>query len=494
MVFGGLARLGLGLALTAPARVLGGAGEVVRAAVEVAGEVATIGVGVTASGTRATMGAARSATGVMRRVVAVGVRHWQDGQRFHLPLRAPAGVGRRSQQAIKKVVAGVLEHPDVLVAYWDGGLGRLVVQVAENAVTDRVVEAATAMAARHGLVCTTDEVEQAAHPGDVREIRTTAIALAMDAFGFAGALTAGVLRLQRAPRVVTATLTLAREDPRVRSMLRARWGKATAELVLAAAGATVHGVGQSPTELMLDAALRVGQLVEAVATAAAFDAVHDELCVPERTSVGRTAPVRRAASVDPLDDYAVKATTASLLGAAATLLFRQNLEQASAAILAGSPKPARYGWAAYQAGLGCALAREGVLVRDGERLRMLQILDTVVVHSGALAATGRTVVDANPSAVEWSQDRLWQAAERALRITESRDTGLRLRPVPDNSETDTGLMIASVQDRDVGTVLISHEPDPLAHAVLDAARRAGLRVVVVDGSPGSDHMALADEI
>jgi cation-transporting ATPase I len=387
-----------------------------------------------------------------------------------------------------------LEHPDVLVAYWDGGLGRLVVQVAENAVTDRVVDAATVVAAKHGLASTAQEAEAILHPGDVREARTAAVALTLDAAALAGAVTAGTLRLRRLPPTVTAAVTLLREDPRLCAMLRARLGKTTAEVVLAAANAAVYGMGQSPTELVLDAALRTGQLVEAVARVGAFDAAHDQLCVPERTSVGAIAPVRRAAPVDPLQDYAVNAVTGSVIGAAATLWFRRNLEEASAAVLAGSPKPARYGWAAYQAGVGCALAREGVLVRDGERLRLLQVLDTVVVHSSALAGTGRTVVEANPNVADWDRERLWQAAARAVSMTEPRGTDLRLRPVPDNPEADTGLMIASAYGQDVGTVLVGHEVDPLAQAAVDAARRGGLRVVVVGDCLAGSDAVLAEEI
>ncbi|HEV7449886.1 MAG TPA: HAD-IC family P-type ATPase, partial [Pseudonocardiaceae bacterium] len=467
----------------------------VRTAVDVAGEAAIVGVSVASVGARASTEAARSVTGVVRRVVAVGAQHWQEGQRFHLPLRVPdARTGREAQQVIKKVVAGVLEHPDVLVAYWDGGLGRLVVQVAENAVTDRVVEAATSLAVKHGLASTAEEAEEVPHPGDVGEVRAAAVALALDAAGLAGALTARMVGLRRPPQTVTAALTLLREDPRLRSVLRSQLGNTTADLVLAVANAAVYSVDQSPTELVLDAALRAAQLAEAVARVAAFDAAHDQLCVPERTSSTSTAPVRRPAPVDPVGDYAVRAVTGSVLGAAATLLFKRNLQEASAAVTAGSPKPARYGWAAYQAGLGCALAWEGVLVRDGERLRLLQVVDTVVVHSSALRGTGRTVADANSNVAHWSQDRLWRAAEGALRATIPSETELRLRPVPDGHETGTGLMIASVQGQDVGTVLVSHEPDPLAGAVLDAARRAGLRVVVVGDSAVGDHVGLADEI
>ncbi|MGB8201878.1 MAG: cation-translocating P-type ATPase, partial [Pseudonocardiaceae bacterium] len=430
MVLGALARLGVGLVLTSPVRVLRGAGVVVRTAVDVAGEAATIGVGVAGAGARATTEAARSVTGVVRRVVAVGAAHWQEGQRFHLPLSVPdAGMARGAQQAMKKVVAGVLEHPDVLVAYWDGGLGRLVVQVAEDAVTDRVVEAATSLAARHGLAARPAEAEEIPHPGGVGEVRAAAVALAVDAAGVAGALTARMVRLRRPPPMAVAALTLLQEDPRLRSVLRSALSKTTADFVLAVASAAVYSVDQSPTELVLDAVLRASQLAEAVARVVAFDAAHDQLCVPERISSASasTAPVRRPAPVDPLGDYAVKAITGSVVGAVATLLLRKNLQEASAAVLAGSPKPARYGWAAYQAALGCALAREAVLVRDGERLRLLQVVDTVVVHSSALSVQG-------------------------------------------------------------------HEPDPLAGAVVDAAQQAGLRVVVVGDPAVGAPVELADEI
>lgn len=356
MVFGGLRRLsaaGAGLVLTASAQVVRRTTAcVVGRAADLGAEVATIGVSVAGSGAQASSKAIRSATGVLRRAVAVGTRPWQEGQRFHLALRARVGTGAATRQAITKVAAAVLEHPDVLVAYWDGGLQRLVVQVAENAVTDRVMEVATALAAKHGLVPTVAEVEESTHPGDVSEVRTAAVALALDTAALAAAVTSAMLRLRRPPQAVTAVVTLAREDPRVRLMLHSQFGKTTAELVLAAANAAVAGFGQSPTALVLDAALRTSQLAEAMARAAAFDAAHDQLCVPERASVNATALIRRPSPGEPVYDYAVKATTGSVLGAAATLLFRKNVEEASAAVLAGSPKPARYGWSAYQAGLG----------------------------------------------------------------------------------------------------------------------------------------------
>ncbi|HKS51525.1 MAG TPA: cation-translocating P-type ATPase, partial [Pseudonocardiaceae bacterium] len=495
IVLGGVARLSVvaaGVALKASAQVVRGAGCVVGRAVQVAAEANTIGVGVVGGAARVSRTAARSATGVLGRAVAVGAPYWRHGQRFHLPLRARTG-SVAAQQAIKKVAAGVLEHPDVLVAYWDGGLQRLVVQVAENAVTDRVVERVSALAARHGLVCSAAPAPDTAHPGDVTEVRTAAVCLALDTAALAGALMAAMVRLRRPPQVISAVSALMREDPRVGALLVSQFGKPTADLVLAAISAATAGIGQSPTELVLDAALRTGQLVEAIARAAAFDAAHDQLCVPERISLAPTAPMRRPAPADSLQDYAVNATTASVIGAAATLLWKRNTEQASAAVLAGSPKPARYGWAAYQARVGCALAADGVLVRDAARLRLLRMVDAVVVHAAALAGTQRTVGEVYPSVDEWSHAQLWQAAAGALTTTDSGPTDLWLRPAPDNGHADTGLMIASAHGQDVGTVLVDYQPDPLAQAVLDAARHAGLRIVVV-GHGAGQHAGQADEV
>ncbi|NED76187.1 hypothetical protein G3I51_28525, partial [Streptomyces sp. SID9944] len=51
----------------------------------------------------------------------------------------------------RRVAAKLAERPDVLFAYWDQGLGRLVVSVTEDEFSDRVLEHASDLAARSGL-------------------------------------------------------------------------------------------------------------------------------------------------------------------------------------------------------------------------------------------------------------------------------------------------------------------------------------------------------
>ncbi len=494
--------IGLDLALAAPAQITRRIAAPAGAAARIATEVAGAGAHVTASGAAALSGTAVRLGRVARHAMAPGIGYWHAGSRLHLALRlSPKTAGRGLkdlESAARRIAVALAEHPDVLTAYWDGGLARLVVRTTEDAAADKVAEEVYRLADRHGLAHPGARALERVHPGDVGGVRTGALALACDLAGITTAFTARSVGLRRSPQMATAVVTLLREDSRVRRLLRRRLGTAPADLLLATANAAAHGFGQSPTALVLDAALRTAQLAEAFARAAAFDAAHDTVCAPDRLSLAGQVE-RPAIRPYPGEEYADQAVSGSLVGAAATLLFTRDTRETAEAVLAGSPKAARYGPAAFTAVLGGALAREGVLVRDGERLRQLEIVDTVVLHPQALRGDRRTVLDVHPSADDWDQDRLWRAAAVALRPPEewtlpTAELGLRLRPVPGQEASDTGLMVASAHGRDVGTVLVGWEVDPLAEAGLDAARRAGLRVVVVDDASLGDFAALVDEL
>lgn len=326
-----------------------------------------------------------------------GGADWRAGARVHLPLRAPADRPERAADIAalaRKVAIALEEHPEVAGAHWDGGLARLVVTAVADEATGRVEQRAAELAARFGLEpAAGDSVEEFTHPGDPRGVRDAVAALAIDVAGTAGALTGKALRLPRSPRIVTAAVTLLRENPRLRETLRGRLGNTGTDLALAAANAVAHGAGQSPAALVLDGLLRAGQLTEAVARAALFEALHDDFCAAGRTTVTCAPDVRPARRVTPAQEYAASSAAGSLAGAAATLLVKHNAEEAAEAVLAGSPKAARYGPAAFNAALGTLLARAGILVRDSERLRQLELADTLVLHSGALRRPGDECLD-----------------------------------------------------------------------------------------------------
>jgi cation-transporting ATPase I len=499
-----LSAAGLDLTLAAPTQFARHTVPSAGSVIHTAAGISAAGVRTIASGAAAVSSSAVRIGRVARNAMTPGRAYWHAGSRMHLPLRAQAGGSGNAagdvhavEAAARKVAVALVEHPEVVTAYWDGGLARLVIQLAEDAVTDGVAVKVSELAEEHGLERADEQVLERVHPGHTGGVRTSALALACDATGIATALAGRAAGMTSSPRLVTALVTLLREDSRVRAELRRRLGVSGADLLLATAHAAAHGFGQSPTALMLDAGLRTGQLVEAFARASAFDSAHDFLCAPDRLSLGGREVTRPALQLNPGEEYANQAVSGSVVGAAATLLFTRDMGESAEAVLAGSPKAARYGPAAFTAALGGALARDGVLVRSLERLRQLETIDTVVLHPGALRSTRRTVLDVHPTVEAWDHDRLWHAATAALSTpggSASGDSRCDLRPVPDEGSSQTGLMIASVAGTDIGTVLVGWEVDPLAEAALDAARTAGLHVVVVEDTSLGDFGALADEL
>jgi cation-transporting ATPase I len=401
-----------------------------RAAAPAMGFAAGAAAGTARAGVRGADATVRVARVARSTLPGAGV-HWRAGARTHLALR-PAEHDRvrragGTAELARRVAETLAERPDVLVAYWDQGLARLVVTATEEAGADRIVEHAAELAERHGLVLSGDDAEETTHPADPAGVRAAVAALAADGAGIGLALGAYAMRLPPSPRVLTAAVTLLRENPRFRGWLRDRLGATQMDLALAWANAAAHGAGQTPSSLVLDGALRACQVADTVARAAAFESVHDRLCAPGRVSLAPGGPPRPPLHRSPAQEYASHASAGSVLGAAATWLAKHSGAEAAEAVLAGSPKAARYGPAAFHALLGAALAQAGVLVRDPDRLRQLEMAETVVLHPGALC-------------------------------------------------TEEG------------------EADPWAEVVLDAARRAGMRVVVLDDPALEDFTGLADQV
>ncbi|MFC8101974.1 cation-translocating P-type ATPase [Streptomyces sp. NPDC057363] len=451
--------------------VLAGPRLLARGTAPAVGAAAGAAAGTARAGVRGADFAARAAR-VARAALPGGTRDWRAGHRAHLALR-PASTEKvrragGTEHVARRVATALTEHPDVALAYWDIGLARLVVTATEEALTDRVVDRATELAERHGLTRAEqrgpgDPVEELAHPGDPASVRVAATALGADALGIAAAVTGARLRLPPSPRLVTAVATLLRENPTFRAWLRARLGAHGMDVALAAANAAVHGAGQSYTSLVLDGALRVCQLTEAVTRTATFEVVHDRLCLPGRASLPADPALRPPLRSTPAQDYAAHASTGSVAGAAATLLVKHDVAEAAEAVLAGSPKAARYGPAAFHAVLSAALSRTGVLVRDPERLRQLEMAATVVLHPSALR-----VPDAG--ADPWTEDVL-DAARRA---------GLRVVMVEDPALADfTGL---------ADQVVSAKRP---LREVVDELRAEGAVVTVVRPRPGDDETVTA---
>ncbi|MGW1957852.1 HAD-IC family P-type ATPase [Streptomyces sp. NPDC001920] len=451
----------------------------VRGAAPAVGAAAGAVAGTARAGVKSVDTAARVVR-VARNTLPLRPRPWRSGTRVHLALRPdePDRVKRAggTERAARRVAEALLERPDVALAYWDGGLRRLVVTAVEESVSDHVIEKAAEIAARHGLAQLDESVEEIPHPADPAGVRAAAATLAADGLGIAAAFIGYGLRLPTTPRSVTALVTLLRENPRFRGWLRARLGRTRMDLVMAAANAAVHGAGRTPTALVLDGSLRSLQLADTVARAAAFDMVHDEVCLPERCSVAGDHCPRPPLRTSPAQEYAAHAETGSLVGAVATLLVKHDGTEAAEAVLAGSPKAARYGPAAFHAVLSAALSRTGVLVRDTERLAQLEMADTVVLHPSALRTPG---AGADP----WAETVLDAARRAGLRVVMVNDPALadftNLADQVVSGERSLGEVVGALRADDAVVVTVAR-PGPDDEAVFEGLLAGDVAVVLTD--------------
>ncbi|MEU0024578.1 cation-translocating P-type ATPase [Streptomyces sp. NPDC006335] len=458
-----------GLTTAAAGLVLAGPRLLARGTPTAVGVAAGAVAGTARAGVRTADFAAR-ATRAARAALPGAPPNWRAGPRVHLPLRADTDPGHGkpgehrehapTEHRARRLVTALAEHPDIALAYWDQGLGRLVVTAVEGVATERVERRISVLAERYGLVADGQDVEELAHPGDPGSVRTAALALAADAAGVVAAVTGSALRLPASPRPVTAAVMLLRENPRFRGWLRRRLGSARTDVALAAVNAAVHGAGQSPTSLLLDGTLRSCQLAEALVRTAAFETVHDDLCVPDRDSVPADLALRPPPRPSPAQEYAGHAAAGSIAGAVAALLVKHDVTEAAEAVLAGSPKAARYGPAAFHAVLSTALSRSGVLVRDPDRLRQLDTVGTVLLHPSALRTPGA-------GADAWAEPVLDAARRAGLRVVvlddpaladftpladQVMDAGRSLRDIVDQLRTDEGGVLTVARPEDADTV------------------------------------------
>src|SRR5690349_13969074 len=139
---------------TAANLLLAGPRLLARATPPAIGAAAGAAAGTARAGVRTADFAARAARAA-RAALPGAPQDWRAGPRVHVPLRTQETDERADQgqeHRARRLAAALAEHPDIVLAYWDRGLGRLVVTAAEGVATDRVVARVAALAERHGLV------------------------------------------------------------------------------------------------------------------------------------------------------------------------------------------------------------------------------------------------------------------------------------------------------------------------------------------------------
>ena len=344
-------------------------------------------------------------------------------------------------------------------------------------------------------------------PGDSGPVTMQAWALVADVVGLSAAVAGWATRLPSLPGSAAAAVVLVDSQPRLRRVLETQIGPAGTDLALAVTNAVVHGLTQGTSTLLVDAGQRAQALLAARARRDGFTAREAELSGPDRPAtthgldrVSRPAPVPGG----PVEAYADRAATGSLLAAGGLLAATGNLDLAGRVVLIGAPKAARAAREGFADTLSAGLSRRGVVVVDPAALRRLDRVDTVVVDTRVLHGDRPVVLSASTRAEHWSREHVWSAAQRLLeggpelpvpppRGRHRHRLVLQGSTAPQNGDGLSRRVL--VEDGAVvGDVVVGTELDPYADAVLTATQSAGLRLVLTHDAGASDLAGRADEV
>ena len=458
---------------------------------------------------------------------------WHSGRRVHLDLDPLLPFPRWHEHAAV-VEEPVRKIPGVATAHVEGALGRLVVELEDDADSDRVLNSVRETVASAAADLTSAGPEPAirtapfADPGNPLAILVPLTSAAMDVVAIGAAVTGWVVRLPAAPRTTRAAAALLNNQPRMVSLLESRLGRVGTDLALSASTAAANGLTLAVGTPLVNLMQRGLQISEAMAHRRTWRDREPQLASPKRpqapvvpvissagansqtprhswaaAAAGEASHVVVDGAIDsaidtakgsmagPVEEYADQAANGSLIAAAGALLAGGGTEDAAGAVLAGVPNAAHMGRQAFAAVLGRGLADAGQLVLDPGALRRLDRVKVVVIDGAALRGDARAVLHVRGDAPGWDEDRVYEVADALLHAEQPPEpdpdelpaTGARLRWVPAQGPSATpaqGLERADlvVDGETVGSVEVGWEVDPFAVPLLQMAHRTGARVVL----------------
>ncbi len=304
-----------------------------------------------------------------------------------------------------------LDHPeaDRLVRDLEGALNRLsgVHWATVNAVLGRVVvDYADGEVSVDDVTATVEAVERLHHrnrdrfperpdhPGDLEPRQRQLLALGSDLAGLGVGAVGRLLRVRRLPAELAALVPLVESTPWVRREIEVRLGKATTDVGLALANAVAQGLAQGPSGLVVDALHRVALLRELDARRRTWLEREPQLCgrpghpqAPPISLPPRGTPLPSG----PVEHEADRSALAALVGGGSALVATGDLRRAASVLAAATPKAARLTREAFAAELASVIAARGVVQFEGEVLRRLDRINTVVLDARVLL-TGRFVL------------------------------------------------------------------------------------------------------
>jgi len=181
--------------------------------------------------------------------------------------------------------------------------------------------------------------------------------------------------------------------------------------------------------------------------------------------------------------------------------------RAADAILVAVPKAARRGREGFATTVGRELAKRGVVPLNAAAWRRLDRISAIVLDSPVLCSDRPQVLSAEPAS-SVSMAEIWRAASGGLHeqsivdlATEGPWTSgeIRLQRDPDpvaggGEGPGAQRLLVRRSDQLLGRVTVGSELEPLADAILDAARATGARVLLSRHASVAEVLPRADEV
>jgi cation-transporting ATPase I len=504
-------RCGVGSPLSAVARtgrgVAGGAFSVASSAFTLPVRTAKAAVGFVPNASAAAGTVSRAGTARIRR------RVWSANGRACIEVRGLTGRGPQHRRLAAAVTSTLRSMKGVHWAEVNAVTAQILASFdSEQLDLDDLVEAVEAVEATHGMDAEAFSWSQAQHPFDDAPVRAAVTALAVDALAMAVAVSGRLTWVRPLPRGVRVPIALVDAQPRLRGALAGRFGPVRTDLFLAVFNAVAQGLTQEPAPLAVDVTYRLLSLGELRARRAVWARKEPELHAEGRALPPEThEPVPRPVPLPggPIEKTADRASAASLVGAGGVLAWTHDPAKAAYAILVMLSKAAYLGREGFAASLGRDLARRGVVPLDGRALRRLDRVDTVVIDSSVLCGSRPQILSAVGTSRGMTDAEVWRSAAgvvRGRRLTEWRGEGpwahgewrlkraLDAAPGQVDGPTPLTLDLFDASGDRKGRVRVGCELDPLAEALLSAARAGVGRVALTEHASVTEVQGWADDV
>jgi cation-transporting ATPase I len=439
-------------------------------------------------------------------------RIWASGGRAHIEVKGLTGRGERHRRLASDVTTALRRINGVRWARVNAVTRQVLLAFDEGAVDlDSLIAAVEEVEASWGTEDDDFPRDAPDHPADDAPAAMAAIALGADLAGLGVAAVTRLTRVTPLPRAARIPVLFADTYPRLRHTLEARLGRPHAELLLATVTSFANAASQGAGPIVADSAHHLLRLVEIRSRRAVWLRREEELTqngdqLPQEAPKHRDRPT--SFPEGPIERLGDRMALASLLGPTGMLAFARDPARAADLMLATMPKAGRHGRESYAAVLGWELCRRGVVPMDASALRRLDRVSVIVIDSAALCTTHPRVLSATTLDAELDDQDVWRIAERMIGKPELDSPGKarwasgRWRLESALDDADAQVTAPSAADLDLvdetgerrGRVRIGCVLDPLADAVLVAARESVERVVLTAHDSAEELLNWADEV